>query len=223
MSDIRLPEPLHSLVMELEPKTITNFYGAPGTGKTCASILAMIACAKSGGRVIYIDTENGLSYKRVQQIHPPGVPDNVEILEPSTFQEQGQMIRGLVDKAADLIVVDSMVSLYRLEYTDPKVEAIEANRELSKQLSVLSKIAKDRNIPVIITAHTFENWDTGENEVVGGNVIKYWSKSIIYIERTGKTSERKAIITKHRHMPEGKSVKFDLVEEGIRPAGFKLF
>jgi len=46
--------------------------------------------------------------------------------------------------------------------------------------------------PVIITAHTFKHWDTKENKIIGGDSIAYWSKSIIFIEKTGKTSERKS-------------------------------
>jgi DNA repair protein RadB len=116
-----------------------------------------------------------------------------------------------------------VVSLYRLEYTDPKVEVLEASRELSRQLADLSNIAREKNIPVLVTAHTFKNWDTGDNEVIGGNVLKYWSKAIVFLERTGRTSERRATITKHRHMAEGGSVKFELTQEGLRPSGFRIF
>jgi len=220
---ILLPEPIRGLIGELEPKTITNFYGAPGTGKTCLTILLMADVLKRGGKVIYVDTESGLSEKRIRQIYPEFDETKMEILEPSDFAEQGNVIRSLHNKKADLIIVDSFVSLYRLEYADPKIETIEANRELSKQMSVLARIAKDKNIPVIVTAHTFKNWDTGEDEVVGGNLLKYWSKTILFLERTGRMSERKVMVVKHRSLPEGKHAKFDLIEAGIQPAGFKLF
>jgi len=223
MLQILLPEPLHTLIGELESKTITNFYGAPGTGKTCACITALIDCIRKGGKVIYVDTESGFSEKRLKQMYPDNVDGKLEILEPKDFADQGNVIRSLKERKADLIIVDSFVSLYRLEYADPKVETIEANRELSKQMSVLAKIAKEKNIPVIVTSHTFKNWETGEDEVVGGNLMKYWSKTILFFEKTGRMSERKISIAKHRSLPEGKHAKFDLVEMGIQPAGFKLF
>ncbi|MBU0530717.1 MAG: DNA repair and recombination protein RadB [Candidatus Aenigmatarchaeota archaeon] len=221
--DLILPEPFHSLIGQMEARTITNFYGGPGTGKTCACIIAMTDCLRKGGKVIFVDTESGLSEKRVKQIYPEFAGNNIELLEPSDFTEQGNVIRGLQNKEADLIIVDSLVSLYRLEYADPKIETIEANRELSKQMSVLARIAKEKNIPVLVTAHTFKNWDTGEDEVVGGSLLKYWSKTILFFERTGRTSERKVTIAKHRHLAEGKHAKFDLIQTGIQPAGFKLF
>ena len=103
-------------------------------------------------------------------------------------------------------------------------------KELAKQLNlqhfsigdIMRKMAKEKNISVMVTAHTFKNWETGEDEVVGGNLLKYWSKVILFFERTGRTSERKVTIAKHRSLQEGKSVKLDLVEAGIQPAGFKL-
>jgi hypothetical protein len=36
-------------------------------------------------------------------------------------------------------------------------------------------------------------------------------------------SERKATLIKHRYLPEWGSVKFSIVNEGIKPAGFKIF
>ena len=75
----------------------------------------------------------------------------------------------------------------------------------------------------MVTAHIFKNWETGRNEIVGGDSIKYWSKAMVYLEKTGKTSERRATITKHRYLPEMKSVKFIIDGEGIKPSGFRIF
>jgi len=98
-----------------------------------------------------------------------------------------------------------------------------ANRELSKQLSTLSLLAREKGIPVLITTHAFKSWGNGSYDIVGGDPVRYWSKSIIYLEKTGKTSERRAVLIKHRSQPEGKEVKFMLVNEGIKPSGFKIF
>ncbi|NIO23313.1 MAG: DNA repair and recombination protein RadB [Candidatus Aenigmarchaeota archaeon] len=221
---ILLPEPFHSLTGGIEKGAITNFYGPPGVGKTNICILASLECIKNGGRVVYIDTEGGLSPERIKQIHAgEGVFEKLILIEPKTFEEQGVVIKNLESQDFDMLILDSSVALYRLKCADPTKETLEANKELSIQFSVLSNIARKKKIPVIITAHTFKNWETGENQIIGGDSIKYWSKSIIFVEHTGKMSERKATITKHRSIPEGKSVKFEIVEEGVRPSGFRIF
>ncbi len=231
MKEINLPEPLSELC-NLENSSLTSVFGAPGTGKTNLCLILSADCAKNGGKIIYIDTEGGFSSERLKQISGNSKIDNILnsiiLLEPKTFEEQGKFIRDLEKKAADLIILDSSVALYRLEYPEnaaknKKIEMSEHNRELSRQLSILSNLARDKKIPVIITAHTYKNWDTGENEIVGGDTLKYWPKCLLLLEKTGKTSERKASIIKHRSQPEGKSTKFVIVEEGIKPCGFKIF
>jgi DNA repair protein RadB len=221
---ISLPEPLCSLIGGIEKGAVTNFYGQPGVGKTNICILAALECIKKGGKVVFIDTEGGLSPERVIQISgDEDSLDKIIVIEPKTFEEQSVAVKNLENQSFDLLVLDSAVALYRLRCAEPEREALEANKELSVQLSVLSNIARRKNIPVIITAHTFKNWDTGENQIIGGDAIKYWSKSIVFVEHTGRMSERKATIVKHRSIPEGKFVKFELVGDGIKPAGFRIF
>ncbi len=226
--DVAFPEPLNALVGGLENKAITNFFGAPGTGKTNFCLMAAIDCINKGGRVTYVDTEGSLSVERLKQLalNHEDILSKMNILEPQTFTDQGKMIRELRNRETDLILVDSMVALYRLEYPDekcPPSEKMGHTRELSRQLSILSNIAREKEIPVLITCHMFRNWETKDPDVVGGELMKYWSKTIIYLERTSRMSERKATVTKHRFAPEGGNVKFQIVNDGIKPSGFRIF
>jgi DNA repair protein RadB len=225
---INLPEPLNSLTGGLESKAITNFYGAPGTGKTNFCLLAAIECIRSGGSVVYVDTEGGFSVERLKQLAPDcaRMLQGIELLEPKSFADQGRMIRSLEGREARMIIVDSMVALYRLEHSEDKkamAERMEPVRELSKQLSILSNISRDKDIPVLITSHMFRGWDDGQPDVVGGDLMKYWSKTMVYLEKTSRMSERKATIVKHRSAPEGGNVKFNIVNEGIKPSRFRVF
>ncbi len=217
---LSVPQPLSSLMEGIEHGALTNFYGAPGTGKTNICLISALEVVKGGGKVVFLDTEGGFSHERFSQLSGnPEHMNGISMLEPKDFREQSRMIKSLKDVQADLIVVDSAAALYRLEYSDPEKEALEANRELSKQMSILSAIAREKDIPVIVTSHTYKNWDTENNEIVGGDAVKYWAKAVIFLERTGKMSERNATVVKHRWIPEGKSVKFEIVNNGIKPSG----
>jgi len=223
---LQLPEPLHALLGGIEFSALSNFYGAPGTGKTNICLLISIECIKNGGKVVYIDTEGGFSPDRLSQLtgNVDDAMKKINLIEPKNFKEQGDVIRGLDKKEADLIVLDSAAALYRLEYADPEKEILEANRELSRQMSILSSLAREKGIPVVVTSHTYKNWDTDRHEIVGGDSVKYWSKVLVFLERTGKMSERNATVIKHRSLPEGKTVRFVITQDGIKPAsGFKLF
>jgi DNA repair protein RadB len=233
--DLSLPEPLEGLVKGLERKSLINFYGEPGSGKTNVCLMAALDCARKGGKVLYVDSEGGFSAERFRQLTPEWKThlEKIRIIEPKTFDEQGKLIRSLGKDEADLVIVDSMVALYRLEYADRMDEkkngkkdidlVMEANRELSKQLSLLSALSREKDIPVLITTHTFRHWDKGTNELVGGDAIRYWSKTIVLLEKTGRMSERRATVIKHRHVPELGQAKFDIVQNGIKPSGFRIF
>ncbi len=231
-----MPEPIGGLLGELEPGAITSFYGQPGTGKTNICIVAALECVKSGGMVFFIDTEGGLSRERAEQIGGSGLLKSVILAEPRTLQEQELAVKKAENSGAMLIVLDSAVALYRIEHAELADGVAEkdkskkmdmllgANRSLSRQMSLLSNTARERNIPVLVTAHAFKSWDDGSYEMVGGDAMKYWSKTIIHLEKTGKTSERKATLVKHRAREENNSVKFLLVNEGIKPSGgFRIF
>lgn len=296
---VRLPPPLDSILPEIEPKAITNLSGAPGTGKTNLCLLAMLHCIQGGGTVTYIDTEGGFSFQRLAQLLPTYklILRQINLLEPKNFSEQGALIRGL--KGTDLVIVDSLSALYRLEFGEEEKRGAEgrgpaspgfhardgpgaaeagshasdpgmpgpgggpgsharevrplaereqsghargngplgqrgesshagprlpgANRELSRQLSLLSLFAREQGVPVVITCHTFRSWDTGREEISGGEIVRYWSKGILFLEKTGRPGERKATLVKHRSLPEAATAKFLIDGSGIRPAGFRLF
>lgn len=230
--NLKLPEPLHSLMNGLEGRAVTNFYGAPGTGKTNICLLAALECVRNGGSVVFIDTEGGFSLERLRQLTPnaEAALNKITLAGPGDFREQGNVIKELEEKDPDLVVLDSAVALYRLECAEQEdgkgeraVLMPKASKELSRQLSMLSKLARARGIPVVITAHTYKNWETGRDEVIGGDSLKYWSNTLVFLERTGKTSERKAVLVKHRSLPEGREARFIIVDGGIKPVGFRIF
>ena len=60
-----------------------------------------------------------------------------------------------------------------------------------------------------------EDWKKGverETNIVGGDLLKYWSKCII--ELKNDRGRRKAILLKHRSLPY-KELSFEIKNEGI--------
>ena len=116
--------------------------------------------------------------------------------------------------------------LYRLELADARKIGIEevrnVNNDLVKQIKALYEIARKREIPVLITSQVYsdflseEDWLAGKEagvKVVGGDILKYWSKCIIELQT--KNGKKKAIIRKHRSLPESE-LNFEVIHEGVR-------
>ena len=85
----------------------------------------------------------------------------------------------------------------------------------------LAEIARKSLIPVIITNQVYaeflsrEEYKEGKEKrvaMVGGDLLKYWSKCIIELKI--ESNRRKAILRKHRSLPE-KELSFIITSEGI--------
>jgi DNA repair protein RadB len=205
----------------IEKGSITQFYGPPGSGKTNIALKMLVQCAKNGKKAVFIDTEGGLSIERMKQITGDQFDDiagNIIVLEPTTFEEQDEAIKKIEyslksgEENIDLIILDSAVALYRLKDGGQT----EINRDLSKQMGLLSMIARKYNIAVVVTNHIYSIFDEeGIIEPVGGTILKYWSKIIIELVKD-ENGERFAILKRHRSKPDGLKVKFEIVNSGLR-------
>lgn len=222
-----------------EKDIITMIAGPPGCGKTNFVILASCSQAKKGKKVIFVDTEGGFSVERVKQIvgkeNSEDILNNIFLLKPTSFDEQRKdflkLLNFLKKEEIGLIVIDGMAMLYRLEIgeahnlkDDEKIKGI--NREIAKQMRILSEISRKQNIPVLITNQVYleflseEEFKKGverNTNIVGGDLFKYWSKCII--ELKNDNGKRKAVLLKHRNLPQ-KEIGFVIKNEGISKRGW---
>ena len=219
-----------------ETDIITMIAGPAGSGKTNLTVLAACSQAKKGNKVLFIDTEGGFSIDRVKQIVENDcekVLENILILKPTNFSEQQKDFQKILDKIKkeqiSLIIVDGMTMLYRLEIGDAKHDDNQIkniNRELASQMRTLAEIARKQNIPVLITNQVYSEFLSEEDlrsgkkrqvNLVGGDLLKYWSKCIIELQN--ERGKRKALLIKHRSLPE-KELDFEIINKGIRRRGW---
>ncbi|MAG10865.1 DNA repair and recombination protein RadB [Candidatus Pacearchaeota archaeon] len=221
-----------------ECDVITMLAGPPGSGKTNLVILVACSQARKGNKILFIDTEGGFSVERVKQIvgeEHEKILENILLIGPVNFEEQKKHFTKILNKInkeqIGLIIVDGMAMLYRLELGDAqksgKSENIKkVNREIAKQMQVLAEIARKKRIPVIITNQVYgafqseEDWRRGkekEMNIVGGDLMKYWSKCII--ELKNNRGKRKACLLKHRSLKE-KELNFEITNKGVRKKGW---
>jgi DNA repair protein RadB len=204
----------------LQPRNITLVYGAPATGKTNLALMATFSAA-SKGKVIYVDCEGGFSTDRLKQICKndiEGVLKNLMLIEPTEFDEQKIAIRKLNEivpgSNVSLIIVDSIAVLYRLEEERD-------TKELGRQLAQLLRIARKYEIPVLMTNQVYTDIDTGRITPVGGDITRYWAKIMIELGKNEENNLRKAVLRKHKFLPEGLKFEFRITEDGIESYGIE--
>ena len=204
----------------VEKGIITQFYGPPGIGKTNIALTLAVNCSKADKKVIFVDTEGGLSIERVKQISGSEfekVAGNIIIFEPTTFREQDEILKrieNMLDSEGEveLLILDSAVALYRLREGDFS----QINQELGRQMGLLLRIARKRNIAVIITNHVYSSFEGEGIEPVGGTILKYRSKIMVELAKGNLGGERYAILKRHRSRPEGLRTSFRIVNKGLQ-------
>ncbi len=78
---------------------------------------------------------------------------------------------------------------------------------MERQLKILRGYSKSFNIPVIITNQVYTNVHKKEIDLVGGNLVKDFSKCLLELKR----DPRKIVMKK----PEPKEMYFRIIDMGI--------
>ncbi len=207
----------------IEKGTITQIFGPPSSGKSNIALNLAVNVAKNDKKVIYMDTEGGISIDRIKQIAQydfEKVANNIIVFEPTSFLEQNDNLKAIDawlrknGEGVDLLVLDSAVALYRVD----DMKSSKLNKELGKQMGILAKIARKYDISVLLTNQIYSAFDDeGNNDIraVGGTILQYWSKVIVQLEKGEDVNQRIATLRRHRSIAEGKQVTFRITSRGI--------
>lgn len=201
----------------IESGCVTLLYGEAGAGKTNVCLQAAREVAEKGERVAYIDNE-GLSSERLGQVFA-GNDDavrNLLIFQVHSLEEQTDRIEKIgklaENKAISMVVIDSLTMFYRLRHDEPR-----ARNEFVKQTELLLEIARKYDMTILVTSQVYSNLTSGRVEFLGGHALNHNAKTILRLEKLDN-GRRKAVIVKHRSLPEGRSAYYLITETGIEDA-----
>jgi DNA repair protein RadB len=207
-------EVVDGLIKGYQP-VINIIYGPAASGKTTLAMLAAIEQARKGKKIIFIDTEKGFSVERLKQLCGDDFDDvlhNIILFRVNSFAEQAEKVSKIKELIKtgkiSLIIVDTIGIYYRLKL---KEDAYKANKAIDLQLSTLAEISR-QGIPVILTEQVYDNLKNGQIAVVGGEMLKNWSKCLIELE---KDNSRRWILVRKPEEHKGKKQSFEIKEKGI--------
>ncbi len=217
----------------LETKSLTEAFGAYGSGKTQLALSLAVNVQKSieqggaGGKAVYIDTEGTFRPERIRQF-AEGIganPDKVlkNILVARAFNSDHQIL--LLDKISELIqngepikliVVDSLTAHFRAEFSG-RGQLADRQQRLNRYLHQLSRLADQFNLAVYLTNQVMANPAQlfgDPTKAVGGNIVGHACTFRMYLRR-GKKDTRVCKLIDSPNLPDGETV-FSIETEGLR-------
>jgi RecA/RadA recombinase len=189
---------------------IFSVFGDFGVGKTTFALQTAINLAKLGKFIIYIYTKPKFPSEKILLInkYSNDLLNNILFIQTTKFEELNLIIFNfeflilnyLKSKKTnlELIIVDSMTNLYRLELNKAKKEKnYNLNYRLNQMLATLTYLNEVYDIEILVINEISRK--TLDGLVIdipsGGNVMNFWVKYNLKIIRTNKLSERKFFFT----------------------------
>src|SRR5437870_979859 len=189
----------------IETQAMTEIAGEFGSGKSqlcytlCVTGNMHIEKNGLGGNVIFIDTENTFRPERINQIAEiRGMKEPDDILRKIyvckifnsghlelIIQNLGKSIQ---DFKAKLVIVDSIISLHRAEFTGRGTLA-DRQQRLNIMLHKLLRLAEVYNIAVVVTNQVQSQPDNFFGDTLratGGNIMGHASTYRILLRKAGR-------------------------------------
>jgi DNA repair protein RadA len=217
----------------VESQAITELAGEFGSGKSqiCHALCVTAAKGTRGqiNSIIFVDTENTFRPERIHQIAEARGLDSDEIMKKVfvckivNSAQLEALIRNLgksiEEYEARLVIVDSIISLHRAEYSGRETLA-ERQQRLNVMLHKLIRLAEIYNIAVVLTNQVQSSPDsTYSLRATGGNIMGHACTYRIFLRKIGR--DRMAIMVDSPHHAYDQ-VKFTITEKGVENSEAKI-
>jgi len=200
---------------------VIHIYGPAGTGKTTLALQCSVNSALNGHRIIFIDTEGSFSTERLQQISKDRfefIIERILVFRPTKFAEQSNLIDildDMCDKNTRLIVFDTITRLYRAELLEYR-STHTLQHELNRQMAFLFKIAKQKNVAVLLTNQVRASFGEETLEAVASNIINWWASIVIKFARESGIKRRAEVVKHYNKSSSESSITFFITSNGLR-------
>ena len=219
----------------LEPQSIYELAGEFGSGKTqiCHQLAVTVQLTPNrggvDGKAMYIDTEGTFSLQRIYpiaerfEIDVDHVKENILVARPMNVEDLEELVRGelvkYVEEGVKLIVVDSIIALYRAEFKGREMLARRQQR-INYLLDWLKRIGRVYDTYNVITNQVMDK-PIGFGPLVkiptGGNIIAHTSTHRLILRKSGEVW--KIEVLDSPRITRGLSVPFKITERGVEDIG----
>jgi RecA/RadA recombinase len=126
---------------------LTDFYGESGSGKSQMCFTLCANCVRKGSNAFFIDTSGTFRPERIMEIsRMHQVLESITYLRAFTTIDQVNAINKILEMSPMLIIVDSLTSLFSIEYSGPA-----RHLAIMSYLHKLARLAVTTNCAVVVT------------------------------------------------------------------------
>lgn len=189
---------------------VTDVYGESGSGKSQLCFTLCASCARAGGRAVFVDTAGTFRPERISEIAGKDALDRITFIRALHSEDQIAALRKARDMDIQLLIVDTLTSLFSAEYYGP-----------SRHLAVMSHLrdlavyAINSGCAVVVTNMVRNAPSDGgpaiQREYLGGSVSIYsHAKVRLAIENPAKAAFNATVV-----QPPAGSAAFSVTAGGI--------
>ncbi|KAL0073508.1 DNA recombination and repair protein Rad51 [Phycomyces blakesleeanus] len=219
----------------IETGSITEIFGEFRTGKTQMCHTLAVTCqlpismGGAEGRCLYIDTEGTFRPERILAtadrfgLDGEDVLNNIAYARAYNSDHQTHLLiqaSAMMSQARfSLMIVDSLISLYRTEYSG-RGELSARQMHLARFIRGLQRLADEFGVAVIMTNHVVAQVDGGQSmfnpdpkKPTGGHIVAHSACTRLYL-RKGRGENRVCKVYDSPSLPETEAL-FSIKENGI--------
>ena len=196
------------------PGAVVLLSGEPGVGKSTLLLEVAANTAKSGAKVLYVSGEESVGQIRLRAERTGAMTDHLFLASETDLSA----VLGQIDAVGpELLVVDSVQTIAAAEIDG----AAGMPSQIREVAANLIRVAKERNLPVILVGHV-----TKDGSIAGPRVLEHLVDVVCHFEGDRQTSLRFVRSLKNRFGPTDEVGCFEMTGEGIRevpdPSGLFL-